>query len=88
MVATTIVLAVKYYEEICIFSSRGERFFFDYEFAKAVKIPREYLVDFQFFFLNAVDHHLFISGEEYDAFLSRILASVGIQIPRAPQQEQ
>jgi hypothetical protein len=76
--STTIVLAVKYYEEICLFNNQGERFFFDHDFQKAVKIPKAYLIDLQLTFLKSIDHHLFIQGDEYEAYVSRIVRTLEV----------
>ena len=66
-------MAVKYYEEVCFINDNGERFFFDYEFQRAVSIPKNFLVDYQFEFLKVVDHELYISEQEYSTFVDKIM---------------
>lgn len=63
LLGTTMVLAVKYYEEICLVNDKGERFYFDSQFQTAVNIPKPYLIDFQLIFLQTVDFELYISEE-------------------------
>jgi hypothetical protein len=71
--STAIVLAAKYYEEICFFNDRGERFFYDRDYQLAVNIPRAYLRDLQLIFLDTVNYELFISEEEYNGFVDKIM---------------
>jgi hypothetical protein len=68
------VLAVKFNEEVCHVTSRGERFYYHHEFEKAVCIPKKILVDFQLHFLKVVDHHLFVSEDIYFEYVNRIVS--------------
>ncbi|MFS8160089.1 MAG: hypothetical protein ACMG6E_07750 [Candidatus Roizmanbacteria bacterium] len=80
-------MAVKYYEEICIFNQQGERFFYDRDFQKAVQIPTAFLRDLQLEILKGMDFELFISEDEYRGYVARIFNSVGLAMPNpAPQQ--
>jgi hypothetical protein len=65
LLATCLVLAVKFNEEYCHFSPEGRRFFYDRDFAPAVSIPKKELIDFQLHVLKVLDHKLFISEENY-----------------------
>jgi hypothetical protein len=69
LLGTCIVLAVKYNEETCHFNERGDRFFFDSEFALAVSIPKSILNRYQLHFLEVIDHHLFVSEIEYNDYV-------------------
>jgi hypothetical protein len=65
LLATCLVLAVKFNEEYCHFNASGRRFFWDTDFAPVVSIPKSVLIDFQFHILTVLDNKLFISEETY-----------------------
>ena len=63
------MLAVKYNEETCHFSEAGHRFFYDYEFSRAVCIPTKILNNYQLHFLSVIDHNLFVSEQVYNDYV-------------------